>query len=152
VLEDRAVDGAEVGRAVRGRRRSLLVRGVLVVVEVEDVGVLTVPLSVQRIGSNVLLAHTPTWKVHTPLTPSASHDESPSVQRIFFGLVGGSFSGPLKTRRQSAFELPPPPKITARAGRTAHRDRPAPSAGAQLPPRIGGVLTQAIPPPSTKFP
>src|SRR5262249_45887501 len=82
---------------------------------------------------------------------SASQSGSPSVQRILFGFVSGSFSGASKTRRQSALELPPPPKITARAGRTAHRDRPATSASAQVPPRIGGVLAQAILPAATKF-
>ena len=56
-----------------------------------------------------------------------------------------------RTRRQSAFELPPPSKITARAGRTAHSAIPAASASAQVPPRIGGVLAQAMLPPSTKF-
>jgi hypothetical protein len=48
------------------------------------------PLSVQWVGSKVLLAHTPTWKTHSPFTTlSASQSGSPSVQRTFFGLVGG---------------------------------------------------------------
>src|SRR5262249_29998335 len=95
------------------------------------------PLSMQWPGSKVLLAHTPTWKTHSPFTtPSTSQLGSPSVQRTFFGLVGGSWTGAPSVSRQSVLELPPPPMTSALAAGTAPSNTPAATASDQAPPRM----------------
>src|SRR5262249_5895396 len=102
------------------------------------------PVSVQRSGSKVLLAHAPTTNSHTPFTvPSLSQLLSPSVQVTFFGLVGGSLAEARSARRQSVFELPPPPMVTvmswALIGVAAASHTPATIASDPDPPRIGAV-------------
>src|SRR5262245_10212579 len=102
------------------------------------------PASVHRSGSKVLLAHAPTTNSHTPFTvPSLSQLGSPSVQVTFFGLVGGSFAEARSARRQSVFELPPPPMVTvmswALVAVAAASHTPATIASEPDPPRIGAV-------------
>ena len=98
--------------------------------------------SVQCAGSKVLLAQTPTWKTHSPFTtPSASQLGSPSVQRTFFGLVGGSLTGASSASRQSVLELPPPPMTIALATGAVTSNTPATIASDRVPPRMAERLS-----------
>ena len=100
-------------------------------------------------------AHRRPRSSQTPFTiPSPSQPGSPSVQRIFFGLLGGSFTGASKTSRQSVFELPPPPKIERVRG-ARRGDRATPSDDRERPgsPSHGaGVLAQAPAPRVNEIP